>query len=169
MDKIEVRTFKKNDWKLYKSLRLASLIESPDSFGSTLARETDFSDQEWESRLSALSEPAKILPLVGFIQDCPVGLAWGVLHGAEAREAHIYQMWVSPDSRGKGLGKALLARIVTWANSLQLSSLVLAVTTTNTEAITLYSSFGFLPLGETEPLRDGSELVVQPMQLQICL
>ena len=35
MAHIEIREFKRDEWDLYRSLRLSSLRDSPDSFGST--------------------------------------------------------------------------------------------------------------------------------------
>lgn len=167
MSKLEINEINERDWEMYKSLRLTSLSDSPDSFGSTLEREAAFTKEEWKSRLSVSSGLADVLPLVGYYEERAVGLASGVLHEANSKSAHVYQMWVSPECRGLGVGRALLTRIVSWANGLQLGSLFLAVTTTNIEAIALYSSFGFLPEGETEPLREGSNLVMQPMKLNL--
>jgi len=167
MSYIEVRKFNASEWELYRFLRLESLRDSPDSFGSTLERESCFSDQEWAKKLITSNESTQILPLVVFFKNRPVGLAWGVLHETGSSEGHIYQMWVSPETRGLGLAKALLSRIVLWANSVQLRSLVLAVTTTNPDAIAMYRSFGFKSLGGTEALREGSKLTVQPMKLDL--
>ena len=107
------------------------------------------------------------LLLVAYFEERAVGLVSGVVHKRNPKSVHVYQMWVSPDSRGLGIARALLTRIISWATELQLGSLLLAVTTTNTEAIALYCSVGFVLDGETEPLRDGSELVIQPMKLDL--
>ena len=167
MSKIEIKTFTESDWEIYKSLRLASLGDSPDSFGSTLVREAAFSDDEWKGRLNTSPGVLHTLTLVAYFEGRAVGLVSGVVHKENPASAHVYQLWVSPESRGVGIARALLTRIVSWSTELQLRSLLLAVTTTNTEAVSLYRSFGFVLDGETEPLRDGSELVIQPMKLDL--
>ena len=165
MSNLEVKEINENDWELYKSLRLASLQESPDSFGSTLKREAAFSDEMWKARLKETTGSASILPLLGYCEGKAVALAWGVLN--KTNSVNIYQMWVSPESRGLGIGRALVARIVSWANSLKVDSLSLFVTTTNYEAISLYNYFGFISEDEVEPLRENSELVVKKMTLNL--
>ncbi|WP_439889409.1 GNAT family N-acetyltransferase [Pseudomonas sp. MBLB4123] len=158
-----------SDWETYRSLRLSSLKDSPDSFGSTFEREAEYSDDEWMSRLNLPSREDTALPLVAEVNGVPSGLAWGLLHQAESKTAHIYQMWVRPESRGMGIGRALIEYIISWATASQLSSLSLAVTTSNSAAISLYHSLGFVPVGEPEELRTGSPLRTQPMILALCV
>ena len=155
------------DWKTYRALRLESLKDSPDSFGSTLERETEFTEKDWKSRLMPSKDPVHVLPLVALSNGKPVGLASGAVHAREATTAHIYQMWVLKSHRGLGIGRSLLNRIKAWASELQLESLSLAVTISNTEAISIYQSAGFVSFGRPQPLREGSELLVQPMVLEL--
>ncbi|QGQ69321.1 GNAT family N-acetyltransferase [Halomonas sp. PA16-9] len=77
--------------------------------------------------------------------------------------AHIYQMWVSPALRGKGVAKSLLYEISTWAVNKGCECIKLAVTTSNEAAVGFYTSSGYLPTGPLEELGVGSALMVQPM------
>ena len=78
MSKFKIRILNPEDWRLYREVRLNSLKDSPDSFGSTYSREAEFADFEWQSRLD-LSSPAKsALPLVAEADGTAVGLAWGL-------------------------------------------------------------------------------------------
>jgi len=81
--------------------------------------------------------------------------------------AFLYQMWVSPAFRGQGIGMALVDRVKVWAASKGVSDLQLSVTTINTAAVGLYESIGFYPVGNTEPLREGSTLVSQSMKFDL--
>ena len=57
-------------------------------------------------------------------------------------------MYVRPESRGLGLGKALLQEVITQANHLSgLEQLHLAVVTTNVAARSLYRAMGFKVYG----------------------
>lgn len=167
MDNFQISEFSVGDWETYKAVRLESLRDSPDSFGSTFKRESEFTEKEWKSRLMPSTDSVYVLPLVAVSNGKPLGLATGAVHSQEESVAHVYQMWVSKSHRGLGIGKALLKRIEVWAIELHLKSLLLAVTTSNKEAMSLYQSTGFVPSGALYPLRDGSELLVQPMALEL--
>jgi ribosomal protein S18 acetylase RimI-like enzyme len=56
-------------------------------------------------------------------------------------------MGVRPDSRGRGIGKALLTAAIAAASSLELSRIELEVYAGNNAARTLYQSFGFVEEG----------------------
>jgi len=145
-----------------------SLQDSPDSFGRTYEEESLVSNDEWVSRLKPDDRAKDTLPLVAEVNGVAVGLAWGVLHNPRYKTAHIYQMWVSPNVRGQGVGSLLLENIIAWSKGLDVDYVSLAVTTINDPAVKLYESFGFEPCGSLESLREESALFVQPMKLKLC-
>ena len=159
----KIRKLTTADWHLYKNIRLQSLADSPDAFGSTYEREAAYADSDWQSRLDTESRPEHVLPLIAEIDKKAVGLAWGVIHEQDAKTAHVYQMWVAPQMRGQGIAKALVNALKTWAMQLNCDSLQLAVTTNNQAAVGLYLASGFVPTGQTEELRAGSALESQSM------
>jgi ribosomal protein S18 acetylase RimI-like enzyme len=163
MDRMNIRTLSQDDWALYRSLRLQSLQDSPDSFGSSYESEAAYPDAEWISRLDRKDRAENALPLTAEWDGVPSGLAWGLIHDPESRTAHVYQMWVAPEARGMGIGHALLNHIIAWAQDAQLDSVVLSVTTTNPAAVALYLSSGFIPQGELQPLKVDSGLFTQVM------
>jgi ribosomal protein S18 acetylase RimI-like enzyme len=163
MSEIEIRTLTADDWATYKSVRLASLEDSADSFGSTYEREALFPDSEWQSRLEATGRANNTLPLIAERDGIPIGLSWGLINELGSDVAHIYQMWVSPDARGNGIGKLFLDHIAAWAIAKNCGFLELSVTITNDAAFGLYQTSGFVPSGQTEKLREGSELKTQIM------
>jgi ribosomal protein S18 acetylase RimI-like enzyme len=164
-DKIKI--MKKNDWEIYRSLRLRSLQESPDSFGSTYERELTYTSTQWQTRLETANRTLHALPLMAVVDTSPVGLAWGRIHEPDDTTVNVYQMWVAPETRGQGVGRALLDQIVLWTKEVKLKTVSLHVTTSNFEAIALYASSGFISHGKTEALRPGSQLNVQPMILSL--
>jgi ribosomal protein S18 acetylase RimI-like enzyme len=167
MSEFKIRILGTDDWLLYREVRLNSLKDSPDSFGSTHTREAQFTDIEWQSRLDSSSRAKNALPLIAESDGAVVGLAWGMIHEPDLKVAHVYQMWVSPTQRGKGIGRSLLDRIKAWAKVRGCDLLALNVTTTNEAAVGLYISSGFVPTGEQEVLRDDSMLTVQPMAMDL--
>nr|WP_290830435.1 GNAT family N-acetyltransferase [Halomonas sp.] len=167
MSDVKIRVLTPQDWPLYKSVRLKSLKDSPDSFGSTYDQEITFSDAEWQARLDLGFRNLDALPLMAELAGEAVGLAWGVIHEPGSKTAHIYQMWVSPSQRGGGIATSLLSEITNWAFNKGCERIELAVTTSNEAAVSLYTSSGYLPTGSLEELRIGSALLVQPMVKQL--
>lgn len=160
---VKIRVLTPRDGPLYKAVRLNSLEDSPDAFCSTYEQEAVLSDGEWQTRLDLKLRGLDARPLIAELAGQAVGLAWGVIHEPDSKTAHIYQMWVSPAQRGKGIATSLLSEITTWAFNKGCECIVLAVTTSNESAVSLYTSSGYIPTGSLEELRGGSALLVQPM------
>jgi ribosomal protein S18 acetylase RimI-like enzyme len=162
-----VRQLAPDEWRLYRTLRLAALEESPDAFGSTVAHESARTDAEWASRLSRGAESSRELPLVAEVDNEPSGLAWVRLDDEHDGVAHVYQMWVAPAKRGRGVGRALLDAAIAWARSVGAQTVVLGVTIGNSQAAHLYEAAGFVATGSEKPLRPGSELRSRAMRLSL--
>jgi len=71
----------------------------------------------------------------------------------------IYAMYVSPDSRGKRIGKSLVQDLVTKAKQCEgLEQINLTVISNNTAAKRLYETIGFVTYGtERNALKSGSQ------------
>ncbi len=65
-----------------------------------------------------------------------------------ATEGYITNIAVLPECRRKGAGRALLKRLIEEGGALGLEFLTLEVRESNTPAISLYESLGFIPVGK---------------------
>jgi GNAT superfamily N-acetyltransferase len=164
---ITIRAFASRDWETYRGLRLAALADSPDAFGRTLTEEQERSDAEWSSRLAAGVGSDLDLPLVAEIDGQPIGLAWGRIETSDLDVANLYQMWVAPTYRRRGVGRMLLETVTSWAQSKNACYLELGVTYRDSPAMRLYRRAGFEPVGEPRRLRKGSDLLGQTMRLEL--
>jgi ribosomal protein S18 acetylase RimI-like enzyme len=161
-----VRRLAAVDWPLYRYLRMRALAEAPDAFSSTLAEALPRGDADWQLRLAA-ADPSLDLPLVAYVDRVAAGLVWGRIDAAEPAVAHVFQMWVDPGCRGGGVGGLLLAAVRDWAAGGGARELRLGVTRGNGAAERLYRSAGFVATGASEPLRPGSDRVVDSMSLDL--
>jgi ribosomal protein S18 acetylase RimI-like enzyme len=76
----------------------------------------------------------------------------------------MFAMWVRPEGRGHGIGRALVEAVVAHARSLGAEVVILRVTESNPAAIGLYASCGFIGTPDPpEPPRDGSALMTSAM------
>lgn len=152
-------------WPLYRDLRLQSLQDSPDAFGSTYGSEATRTDEDWSARLQAAASSGQGRAFVALEGEAPCGLVWCKLAGAGPGVAEIFQMWVDPACRGRGAGRALLRAALDWARRHDMQRVRLGVTIQDSPAMHLYTALGFKPIGPPEPLRAGSALMSQGMEL----
>jgi ribosomal protein S18 acetylase RimI-like enzyme len=142
-----VREITADDWELMRDVRLAALAEAPSAFGSTYAREADFTEERWRDRISERS--VTFFAHEETADAAPAGLA-GVY--VEDGAAELVSMWVRPSARGLGVGEALVEAAAAWAKTRDFRSLSLWVTESNAPAVRLYERLGFTPTGERQPL-----------------
>jgi ribosomal protein S18 acetylase RimI-like enzyme len=75
-----------------------------------------------------------------------VGFLFCVLGDRGRRTAHVTDIYVRPDARRRGIGRALLAEVVEPARAARLDHVSLEVLLRNTEARRLYERLGFVPM-----------------------
>jgi len=167
MTPFTVRRFAPHEWRTYRDLRLSALAEAPDAFGSTYDLEAARNDAEWEDRLRVGACSAAQFPALAVTGEMPLGLAWARRDDADPTLGHVFQFWVAPPSRGHGVGHLLLEAVIAWARTLGLGTLHLDVTPSDPAAARLYRRAGFVNHGNPTPLRHGSSILAQPMQLTL--
>jgi GNAT superfamily N-acetyltransferase len=151
-----VRRLGPGEVDLLRDLRLRALRDAPMAFGSTLAREEAYQPEQWErwAADAARSERQAV-----FIAEPGAGLASGVIDDEEPELAHLYAMWVAPQARGTGAGRALLDAVVAWATERGARRLTTSVTEGNAVAAALYIGAGFTDTGGREPLGHSDAVV----------
>lgn len=144
---------------------LARIVGHADVFPHTL--QMPYADEEiWRTRLTDMLEPGKPdLMLVGEISlnGGPAhvqGMAGLHQAGPQLRRRHVMSLGicVHPDGQGQGLGWALMAALLDYADRwAQVLRIELHVYADNERAIRLYESLGFETEGRLrgDSLRDG--------------
>jgi GNAT superfamily N-acetyltransferase len=147
-----------DDWVAFREIRLRSLLDSPDAFGSTYGEESSQAEHAWRDWAGGRwrGGDAAVFAIRGENATL-AGTATGAEYEAETGVAYVYAMWVAPDARGAGVGRALVEAVADWARGRGCDRLVLNVTETNEVARRFYAACGFADTGVREPLREGSE------------
>lgn len=145
-DRIRVERVTPDDWASWRSLRLAALSDAPGAFGSSFETESKRDEQGWRDRIS---RPGVLM--IATRAGESVGIVGGYL--ARAHVAQLISMWVTPASRGRGVGDALVEATLSWARQESAETVELWVMRDNTAAEALYSRHGFSRTGavETDP------------------
>ncbi len=143
---MEIQRLESSAWQRFKLIRITSLGDSPDAFGSTLAVAEQRSEQEWRQQLKDAAT------FVATEDGEDFGLVRGIADNEVHTQAFLISMWVAPNTRQFGIGKSLVQAVVDWAQAAGFQRLLLDVADTNTAAIKLYESMHFQPTGETGTL-----------------
>jgi GNAT superfamily N-acetyltransferase len=159
-----VRRFAAHEWRVYRALRLHALRDAPDAFGSTLAREEAFPEDEWAQRLERAAKSPTELPLVVEDDARPIGLAWACIDPDDAEVAALYQVWVDPMYRRRGVGRLVIDSALDWARSSGVRQMLLSVALGPGSALDFYRHLGFVEIGAPVPLRSGSAFCKQTMR-----
>jgi ribosomal protein S18 acetylase RimI-like enzyme len=156
---MRVERFGEDDWVAFREVRLRSLLDSPDAYGSTYGEESSQTERAWRDWAAGRWRAGAAAVFAGRRGDgTVVGTATSAEYDAEPGVAHVYAMWVAPDARGAGVGRALVDAVAGWARDRGCRRLVLSVTETNDDARRFYEACGFADTGERRALREGSPL-----------
>ncbi len=159
---IEIVRVTPDDWAEVRDIRLAALQDTPDWFWATYEEEKDKPESWWRDFIG---------PGGWFVAretGGTVGIAAGVPHYRPRPKARaLISMWVAPGSRGRGIGRKLIAAVADWARADGATVLELEVTTNNEVATGVYERFGFRFTGNTEPLPRKPLIIEREMMLEL--
>jgi ribosomal protein S18 acetylase RimI-like enzyme len=134
-------TLSSDDWRVWRSMRLAALTEAPEAFGSRLGDWIDADESRWRERLSI---PGAIdLVALDSGAGSPVGMVTGTPAARRGAGAQLISMWVDPAARGRGVATLLIEAVVTWAIAAGAPRLELSVMAENEPARRTYEKNGF--------------------------
>ena len=155
------------DAPAFRDIRLRSLREHPDMYGST--------PEEWGDELETYRDRIAACPTLGaFDGGALVGMAiLGVDGRDRAKTRHKVEVWsvyTAPESRGRGVARAMMGLLLDEARRRGYEAVMLTVASHNAGARRLYESLGFRCYG-TEPrhvkLPDGRYVDDDLMQLEL--
>jgi ribosomal protein S18 acetylase RimI-like enzyme len=144
---MRVREVGPDDWMVWRLLRQRSLLEDPQAFAASVERWTGDQDTEdnWRARLAA--------PGACFVAEhgaAPVGMV-AIRPDDDGDGQQLISMWVTPSARGRGVGRALVGRVISEVAG---KPLWLRVIDGNKTAIRLYQRCGFV-LDDSDPDAEG--------------
>ena len=79
----------------------------------------------------------------------------------------LVSLWVRPETRGLGVGDALVAAVINWAGTVNANSVHLWLTETNQHARKLYERCGFRSTDERQPMPANDSLFEVGMQCPV--
>lgn len=162
---IEIRVLSESDVDAFWKLRLRALKEEPESFGAAYEEEFEKSTAEIAKGLVSSDDS---FVLGAFVPSLEAMIGFYRRPRLKLRHTGtIWGMYVTPEYRGSGLGKALVSALIERAATfVDLEQLVLTVVVTNEAARRLYLSQGFKSYGiEPKALKIGSEYLDEELMV----
>ena len=143
---MSIRKLVPDDAEVFKAIRLRGLLEIPSAFSA--------SHEEEDTPLDIIAERLTPTPdgsiLGAFLEGTLAGII-GIQRESQlklAHKAYVWGMYVAPEFRRAGVGRALVSRVLEIAGrELRVRSVNLGVNTRNEAAIALYTSMGFRTYG----------------------
>jgi ribosomal protein S18 acetylase RimI-like enzyme len=106
-------------------------------------------DAQWQAGAQSHSEGRSAVGFFALDEAVQCGLALGVWLGGEPPAVELNALWIAPQTRGRGAGRALVAAVVDWARQRGATQLVLNVTEASRAARGLYEQLGFQVFDES--------------------
>jgi GNAT superfamily N-acetyltransferase len=149
--------------QIFKEIRLRALQDSPSAFGSTYARESQFTDPDWLARAMRWNGDRGI-GYLAMEDGAACGIAGALLDDDDATRAQLVSMWTAPTHRKSGVGRILVDAVSYWARLRGVRTLNLMVVSKNDAAILFYHRLGFVITGRTEPYPNDPALIEYEME-----
>jgi ribosomal protein S18 acetylase RimI-like enzyme len=156
---VEIRRLRGGEAARIRELRLRSLEDTPEAFGSSYADEVGLPETFWQRLADASELAATEIVFVAEEDGAWLGLAGGYLREGEPDAAGLWGMWVAPEARRRMLASHLVDAVAAWARARKALRLDLSVTDRAEAAAALYERLGFTPTGERRPLASNPEIV----------
>lgn len=147
---------------IFKEIRLRALQDAPMAFGSTYARESQFTEDEWKYRAARWNGESGI-GFLAFENSVACGIAGCFLGPDDRSRARLVSMWTAPSHRQRGVGRMLIDEVAAWARLRSVAFLDLFVVSSNQPAQHFYQRLGFVRTGRTQPYPHDPALIEYEM------
>ena len=158
---MDLRLLTADDAYAFWQLRLEALRNDPASFADSTDEHLKTTVETTRERLSK-NDPGSNFIVGVFEHGQMIGTAgfFRRPNNKERHKGHIWGVYVLPESRGKGVGSALMKEIVRRARELDGLEQITLVASANLPAQRLYKALGFESYGiEPHSLKIGHEYV----------
>jgi ribosomal protein S18 acetylase RimI-like enzyme len=147
---IEIRPLAQDDAAAFRAIWLRALREHPEAFGASWEEERERPVEAFAARLRDELGSAERYALGAFAGATLLGIItfqrWPLVKFRHS--AQLSGMYVTPEARGRGVGRQLLDQVVARARRLEgLDQIKLAVVAANDAARALYRSIGVVSYG----------------------
>jgi GNAT superfamily N-acetyltransferase len=144
---VSIERITADEWQTLRDIRLRSLADAPEAFGQRYDEAAAMPDEEWKSiARSSSTGDRRIWILARDESGAPIGVVQG--RRRPPSDCLLFSMWVDPEARRLGVGRALVDAIQDWADRWNAQRVVLWVLAANEPAMRFYDRIGFSTLND---------------------
>lgn len=135
---ISIKKLTKEDWMIYKEIRLQMLSEEPQAYSQTLEELSKRSDEDWKEK--TISDTMAVITI--WVDEKLAGM--NGLFYEKTDVIAVWGMFVRKEFRGMGFGKRLMEEIEREIRrDKRVKKIQVSVTSSQTVAWELYKKLGF--------------------------
>ena len=164
---MHLRRLERHEVSLHRELRLRALQEAPDSFGETSAEVAARPLSYWEDLTRSVTESGPHVMFLAHEGNDVVGSIYGLLDRDQNEAGRVGGMWVEAVWRRRGVGRALLQAVFSWAREQKLTRLGLWAPAHSPAARALYGQAGFRETGKRRALPGNPSLEIIEMEASV--
>jgi GNAT superfamily N-acetyltransferase len=161
---VEIRRIKPDDWALLRDLRLRALLDAPEAFGQTYANAAAEPELEWRSTARSASAGDR---RAWFFAGPAADQGMVQTRRRPPDDCLVFSMWVAPEARREGVGRALIDGAAEWARAWGARRIVLWVTGANEGAQRFYERIGFRLMSDGPDAESGHAFGALAMELAL--
>jgi len=140
---ILVRRIQIGEGDLFKRMRLTSLCESPAVFVSTYESALNRSSDSRSHQADNTAQGSDRATFIAFSGDSPIGIAALYRDKERMDIGEVFQVWVIPEYRSKGVAVDIMDAVFRWAGENGFRAIRATITKGNERASRFYRKYGF--------------------------
>lgn len=157
----DIKLLVPGQWQDLRAIRLRALSDSPDSFLSTLERETSFREEQWRAEFDRGEwniglRNKEAVSLLGATRE----------EDTPPEQCYLEYMWVAPTFRRSGFALHTIRVVLGRLSAAGVRTVLLWVLNGNKAAEELYRHAGFESANVRQPLPGDTERTEELMRLQ---
>ncbi|MEA2676297.1 MAG: hypothetical protein QOJ81_438 [Chloroflexota bacterium] len=169
---MDVHRIKPDEWALLRDMRLRALRDAPQAFGQSYENAAAEPELEWRSAARAASAGDRRAWFIARSDVTSAGAPAAEAGMVQARrrppdDCLVFSMWVAPEARRAGVGRAVIDAAADWARSWGGRRIVLWVTGANEGAMRFYEQIGFKLMTEGADAESGRAFGAFAMELPL--
>ena len=164
---MKIRRLEPYEVALHRDIRLRALRDAPDSFGEDAAEAEARPSSYWEDLTRSVTEPGRHVMILACDGDTICGSTYGLRDLESSDAGRVGGTWVAPSHRRRGVGKALLDAVISWARGHGLRRVRLWAPAACAAALALYRRVGFIDTGHRRPLPTNAALQIVELECML--